>query len=165
MFQVHCQGQGVAVHAHCARGARGQNHTAAAATVQFDSETSMEAQDLLSYGGHRPLRRPESARCLQGRGRLRDAELVGKEAVHLCDGVVAEQRGCDARGRCRVLVCGRTVRHQRRDDLVGCEQGAGPRDGGVLARRRALATLVSTSSNVILAAMSGERWSTTVLRP
>ena len=25
---------------------------------------------------------------LQGRGRLRDSELVGKETVHLCDGVV-----------------------------------------------------------------------------
>ena len=31
--------------------------------------------------------------------------------------------------------------------------------------RRALATLVSTSSGVILAAMSKECWSTTVLRP
>ena len=40
------------------------------------------------------------ARCyLQRRGRLRDSELAGKEA---------EQRGCDARGRCRVLVRGRT---------------------------------------------------------
>ena len=39
----------------------------------------------------------------------------------MCDGVVAEQRGCDARGRCRVLVRGRTVRHQRRGDLVGGE--------------------------------------------
>ena len=47
----------------------------------------------------RPLRRPE-------RGRLRDSELARKEAVYLCDGVVAEQRGCDARGRRRVLVCG-----------------------------------------------------------
>ena len=28
---VHCQGQGVAVHAHCARGVRGQDHAAAAA--------------------------------------------------------------------------------------------------------------------------------------
>ena len=36
----------------------------------------------------RPLRRPKSA------------------AICRCDGVVAEQRGCDARGRCRVLVCG-----------------------------------------------------------
>ena len=35
----------------------------------------------------------------------------------------------------------------------------------VTARRRALATLVSTSSGVILAAMSRERWSTTALRP
>ena len=43
---------------------------------------------------------------LQGRGRLRDSELAGEEAVYLCDGVVAEQRGGDARGRCRVLVGG-----------------------------------------------------------
>ena len=35
----------------------------------------------------------------------------------------------------------------------------------VTAPRRALATLVSTSSGVILAAMSRECWSTTVLRP
>ena len=33
------------------------------------------------------------------------------------------------------------------------------------APRRALATLVSTSNGVILAAMSRECWSTTVLRP
>ena len=38
----------------------------------------------------RPLRRPESS------------ELAGKETVHLRDGVVAEQRGGDARGRCCV---------------------------------------------------------------
>ena len=37
------------------------------------------------------------------------------------DGVVAEQGGGDARGRCRVLVGGRAVRHQRRGDLVGRE--------------------------------------------
>ena len=43
---------------------------------------------------------------LQRRGRLRDSELARKEAVYLCDGVVAEQRGGDARGRRRVLVCG-----------------------------------------------------------
>ena len=35
----------------------------------------------------------------------------------------------------------------------------------VTAPRRALATFVSTSSGVILAAMSRECWSTTVLRP
>ena len=35
----------------------------------------------------------------------------------------------------------------------------------VTAPRRALATLVSTSSGVILAALSRECWSTTVLRP
>ena len=35
----------------------------------------------------------------------------------------------------------------------------------VTAPRRALATLVSTSSGVILAAMSRECWSTAVLRP
>ena len=35
----------------------------------------------------------------------------------------------------------------------------------VTALRRALATLLSTSSGVILAAMSRECWSTTVLRP
>ena len=39
----------------------------------------------------------------------------------MCDGVVAEQRGCDARRRRRVLVGGGAVRHQRRGDLVGCE--------------------------------------------
>ena len=53
-------------------------------------------------------------------------------------------------------------------------QGAGVRLGGLAprwrrlglqARRRPLATLVSTSSGVILAAMSRECWSTTVLRP
>ena len=33
----------------------------------------------------------------------------------LCNGVVAEQGGCDAQGRCRA------VRHQRQGDLVGCE--------------------------------------------
>ena len=37
------------------------------------------------------------------------------------DGVVAEQGGGDARGRRRVLVGGRAVRHQRRGDLVGRE--------------------------------------------
>ena len=36
--------------------------------------------------------RPESARLFAAR----DSELVGKEAVYLCDGVVAEQRGGDA---------------------------------------------------------------------
>ena len=51
----------------------------------------------------RPLPHPESA---LRQGRLRDSELAGKEAVHLRDGVVAEQRGGDARGRRRVLVCG-----------------------------------------------------------
>ena len=69
----------------------------------------------------------------------------------MCDGVVAEQRGCDARGRRRVLVGGRAVRHQRRGDLVGCEDvlvRARPvgqqraRDGGlrlrVLRARRAV---------------------------
>ena len=46
------------------------------------------------------------AHCyLQRRGCLRDSELAGKEAVYLCDGVVAEQRGCDARA-VAVLVCG-----------------------------------------------------------
>ena len=77
---------------------------------------------------------------LQRRGRLRDSELARKEAVYLCDGVVAEQRGGDARGRRRV-----------RGDLVGCEDvlvRARPvgqqraRDGGlrlrVLRARRAV---------------------------
>ena len=41
---------------------------------------------------------------------------------------------------------------------------AAPREA-VTAPRRALATLVSTSSGVILAAMSRECWPTTVLRP
>ena len=37
------------------------------------------------------------AHCyLQRRGCLRDSELAGEEAVYLCDGVVAEQRGGDA---------------------------------------------------------------------
>ena len=52
--------------------------------------------DLLSYGGHH-LVGPSVVRkahgYLQG---LRDSELVGKETVHLCDGVVAEQGGGDA---------------------------------------------------------------------
>ena len=48
---------------------------------------------------------------------------ANKPSVHLRDGVVAEQRGCDARGRCRVLVCGQTVRHQRRGDLVAQVDG------------------------------------------
>ena len=67
------------------------------------------AQDLLSYGGHH-LVGPSVVRkayaYLQRRGRLRDSELAGEEAVYLCDGVVAEQRGGDARGRRRVLVGG-----------------------------------------------------------
>ena len=111
------------------------------------------AQDLLSYGGHH-LVGPSVVRkaygYLQGRGRLRDSELAGEEAVYLCDGVVAEQRGGDARGRRRVLVGGGAVRHQRRGDLVGGEhvlvraRPAGQqraRDGGlrlrVLRARRA----------------------------
>ena len=58
----------------------------------------------------------------QQRRCLRDSELAGKEAVYLCDGVVAEQRGCDARGRCRV-----------RGDLspVGQQRA---RDGGLRLR-------------------------------
>ena len=56
------------------------------------------------------------------------------------------------------------VRGQRAGVRLG---GLQPQDGGVSARarRRALAALVSTSSGVILAAMSRECWSTTVLRP
>ena len=90
---------------------------------------------------------------LQRRGRLRDSELAGEEAVYLCDGVVAEQRGCDARRRRRVLVGGRAVRHQRRGDLVGGEDvlvRARPvgqqraRDGGLRLRvLRACCAVVS----------------------
>ena len=43
-----------------------------------------------------PNARRPLGRRLQGRGCLRDAELVGQQTVHLCDGVVAEQGGGDA---------------------------------------------------------------------
>ena len=52
---------------------------------------------------------------LEHRARLqldRDSELAAQQTVHLHDGVVAEQGGCDARGR---------RRRQRRGDLVGRE--------------------------------------------
>ena len=67
-------------------------------TVQFDSETSVGPRICSPMAATTSLRRPESARLCHA--------LVGKETVHLCDGVVAEQRGCDARGRCRVLLSG-----------------------------------------------------------
>ena len=94
-----------------------------------------------------------------------------------------------AASRAAVQESGRYLRVHLRGSVNGREQGvrcqgAGvrlgglqPRDGGVSAcklggqrhgsdgPRRALATLVSTSSGVILAAMSRECWSTTVLRP
>ena len=97
--RVRCQGQGVAVHTYSSR--------------CWGEPSSLTARRPWGPGSallwrpppRRPLRR--KAHCyLQRRGCLRDSELAGKEAVYLCDGVVAEQRGCDARGRCRVLVCG-----------------------------------------------------------
>ena len=88
-----------------------------------------------------------------------------------CRGDCAQESGRDLRVHLRGSVDGR---------LQGVRgQGAGVRLGVVASRlasseasaaavtapRRALATLVSTSSGVILAAMSRECWSTTVLRP
>ena len=66
------------------------------------------AQDLLADGGHHAVR--EARDYLQGQGCLHDSKLAGQKAVHLHDGVVAEQGGCDAQGG-----------HQRRGDLVGRE--------------------------------------------
>ena len=83
--RVRRQGQGVAVHAH-SRGVRGQNHAAPllGRTVQFDSETSVGPRICSPMAAT-----TSKADCyLQGQGRLRDSELVGKEAVYLCDGVV-----------------------------------------------------------------------------
>ena len=113
--RVHCQGQGVAVHAHCAHGVRGQDHAAPAPA----RETFVGPRICSPMAATTSSAPPSSGKrtAVQTRG----SELAGQEAVHLRDGVVAEQGGGDARGRRRVLVGGRPVRHQRRGDLVGRE--------------------------------------------
>ena len=74
-------------------------------TVQFDSKTSVGPRicSPMAATASSPSVVRKAHSYLQRRGCLRDSELAGKEAVYLCDGVVAEQRGCD---RGRVLVCG-----------------------------------------------------------
>ena len=74
--RVRRQGQGVAVHAH-SRGVRGQDRCWG------------RAQDLLFYAATTSA--PPSAEAA--------SELVDQQTVHLHDGVVAEQCGCDARLR------------------------------------------------------------------
>ena len=96
---------------------RGKNHAAPAAganrpVCQGDVRG---AQDLLADGGHHLVGPLSSGK----RTAISSAEAASvTQTVHLCNGVVAEQGGGDARGRCRVLVGGRAVRHQRRGDLV-----------------------------------------------
>ena len=63
-------------------------------TVQFDSETSVGPRICYHLVGPSVVRKAHG--YLQRRGHLRDSELAGEEAVYLCDGVVAEQRGGDA---------------------------------------------------------------------
>ena len=105
------QGQGAAVHAY-SRGVRGQDHAAAV----------RGAQDL-SYGGYHlvgpSVVRKRTAICSAEAASVTPSLPARRPST--CAVVVAEQRGCDARGRCRVLVCCQTVGHQRRGDLVGCE--------------------------------------------
>ena len=63
-----------------------------------DGQRGVRRRDKLGHGSAPQLfasntRRPESARLFAA---LRDSELASEEAVYLCDGVVAKQRGGDA---------------------------------------------------------------------
>ena len=99
--RVRRQGQGVAVHAH-SRGVRGRCSRCWGGPSSLTVRRPWGPGSALLWRPppRRPLRRPDG--YLQRRGRLRDSELARKEAVYLRDGVVAEQRGGDA----RVLVGG-----------------------------------------------------------
>ena len=81
--RVHRQGQGVAVHAHCARGVRGQRlQPLLGRTIQFDSETSVAARICSPMAATTSVVR--KAHCyLQRRGCLHDSELAGEEAIYL----------------------------------------------------------------------------------
>ena len=126
-------------------------------------------QDFIHYGlSDRHCNPPH-------RGKHVCVRLAGEGGVEGCRGHGVQEGGCNLRVHLRGSVDGRLqcVRGQGAGVRLG---GLQARDGGVSACElggqlsgghdaQALASLVSTSSGVILAAMSRECWSTTVLRP
>ena len=124
-----------------------------ASKLRCDEGLGGKAQQRICYLDVYLQWRVQSVHRGEQGGQRAGVRLAEEGRVQGCRGDSAQESGQDP-------TAGRT--------LSVCLGGLQPRDGGVSARKAsaaAVATLVSTSSSVILAAMSRECWSTTVLRP